>query len=410
MTVDIPDTTADPGRLEAEASDFTTLAAQIERQSHAVAELVTGCSREFSEPVSGRIYGEGRRQVTAATPLASAARTAAQVTTSWARAVRQYKRIREALLRDAANPNNSAGVNDEIAAEARSLRTWFEGEARSHGTKLANACHGVTLRLLDLNIGQGAGNVPWPLPTSDKGTDPQELRKIAVLIANGGADVVTLQEVFKRELPKLEKMLEQITGEDWTFYFGRASMKTQRGNRPGDTWPDQDFGNAILVRGGAVLSSGPLGSVNLAGPGADEGRSLVGVRLNTAGGPVDIYTTHVAEDKPEYDAEQTNQINNVWQNVGNNPRAVITGDFNEALDQPPAKEGERSHGALGQYRDHGYTDAGNAGRTSVNGTGRRIDYVFTGGDIEPGKPAPVDGRPSDHNGVTVDLTVPYQGP
>lgn len=405
MTVDIPDTTADPGRLEAEASDFTTLAAQIERQSQAVAQLITGCSQEFSEPVSSKIYGEGQRQVTTAAPLAAAARTAAQITTSWANVVRQYKRIREALVRDAANPNNSAGANDEIAAEARSLRTWFEAEARSHGTKLANACQGVTLRLLDLNIGQGAGNVPF----NGKGTDPQELRKIAALIVNRGVDVATLQEVFKKDLPKLEQLLEQMTGEEWTFYFGRASTKQQFGNHPWDISLNQGFGNAILVRNGAILSSEPLGSVNVAGASADEGRSLVGVRLNTANGPVDVYTTHVAEDKPEYDAEQTNQIKNVWQHVGNNPRAVITGDFNEALDTPAAS-GERSHGAMGQYRDYGYTDAGNAGKTSVNGTGRRIDYVFTGGGIQPGKPGPVDGRPSDHNGITVDLTVPHQQP
>jgi endonuclease/exonuclease/phosphatase family metal-dependent hydrolase len=399
--MDIPDTTADPGRLEAEASDFTTLAAQIERQSQAVAETITGCSREFSEPVASKIYGEGQRHLTTAGPLAAAARTAAQVTSSWASVVREYKRRREALLREAANPEGPVHID----GPARDLRAWFEGEARSHGAKLASACQGVTLRLLNLNIGQGAGN--WPF--DGKGTDPQELRKIAALIVNGGVDLATLQEVFKKDLPRLEKLLEQMTGDDWTFHFGPASTKAQFGNRPWHIAVNQDFGNAVLVRNGAVLSSAPLGSVNVAGPGADEGRSLVGVRLNTANGPVDVYTTHLAEDKPEYDAEQTNQINNVWQQVGNNPRAVITGDFNEALDQPAAP-GERSHGALGQYRDHGYTDAGNAGKTSVNGTGRRIDYVFTGGDIQPGKPGPVDGRPSDHNGITMDLTVPYQSP
>jgi endonuclease/exonuclease/phosphatase family metal-dependent hydrolase len=407
MTVHIPDTTADPGRLEAEASEFTILAAQIERQSRAVADLIAGCSREFSEPVSGKIYGEGQRHAATATPLAAAARTAAHVTTSWAAVVRKYKRIREALVRDATNPNNAAGVKDEIAAQVRSLRDWFEVEARRHGSKLANACQGATLRLLNLNIGQGAGNTWFPWADPSKGTDPRELRKIASLIINGGADVATLQEVFSSNARELEKLLEEMTGEDWTLYFGGASGKRQFGDRGEGRW--ESFGNAILVRDGAIISSGSLGTTKLAGPDADEGRSLLGVRLNTTGGPVDVYTTHLAEDKPEYDREQTDQIDKVWRNVGNNPRVVLTGDFNEALDSPAAA-GERSHGALGQYRDHGYTDAGNAGKTSVNGTGRRIDYVFTGGDIQPGRPGPVDGRPSDHNGITVDLTVPHQQP
>jgi endonuclease/exonuclease/phosphatase family metal-dependent hydrolase len=282
--------------------------------------------------------------------------------------------------------------------------TWAEQAARElHAAAQVARRDGSTVRLFNLNIGQGAGNGPF----NGKGTEPHEIMKIAELIAKGDADVATLQEVFKKDTDLLEQALEKLTGDDWTIYFGEASKKVQWDGASASV--NEPFGNAIAVRrGSGVLSSEVTGGpIKLDAPGDDgtEGRSMMGVRVHTSSGPLDIYTTHVAEDKPEMDRQQTAQINRVWDGLATKgDRVVVTGDFNETLDGADA-----SAQALRRHGEFGYADGGNAGKTSVNGTGRRIDYVFTGPGIDARSPLPVDGRPSDHNGMVVDIQVPRLG-
>lgn len=424
VALDIPDTTADPGRLEQTARDLNTFATRLANQRDATVRAIDTAAGEFSEPYAGRIRGHGQQHQASAAPVIAGAQQAAGVTSSWASVVTEYKRRRAALINQAgALTFNSSGGDDakvhrewmdhqkkvrDLEAKARALREWFEREAESHGARLAAACNdATTLRVFNLNIGQGAGNKPF----DGKGTESRELWKIAQLVADGHADIATLQEIFGGDVKKLEQMLEKITGDDWTIYFGPASNKAQFNDWP-SLFDERNpfvrygpFGNAIAVRNGDILSSEPLGNHQLAGPSADEGRSLVGVRVHTNSGPMDIYTTHVAEDQYP---DQANQINKIWGQVGADPRTVVTGDFNEALDGPA--QGDPSHEALRRHDDLGYRDSGNAGATSVNGTGRRIDYIFTGKDLRAGQPSPVDGRPSDHNGMVVDVHVPEQGP
>lgn len=130
-----------------------------------------------------------------------------------------------------------------------------------------------------------------------------------------------------------------------------------------------------------------------------------------AGGTLQVFTTHVhSEDSggargSEDDRERAGQINEAGYNVNNSiGPTVFTGDLNETVDSD-----NRGSDAINRFGDeYGYTDAGQgAGATSNDGEGRRIDYVFTSPDINvPGSATNVDGGPSDHNGIAVDVEIP----
>ncbi|MEO3875783.1 hypothetical protein ABGB18_43970 [Nonomuraea sp. B12E4] len=153
-----------------------------------------------------------------------------------------------------------------------------------------------SIRLINLNIGQGAGNSPG----ASAGTDSQDLDEIAAVIADQDADVATVQEVFQHDLGSLEDELESRTGDNWDVRYEEASDKYHAS----DEWPvlgdrvHASFGNAVLVREGDVIGSSgdsegvkldvPGGQITLPGnqPGAGnhhiedgEGRSATGTEI-----------------------------------------------------------------------------------------------------------------------------------
>lgn len=111
-----------------------------------------------------------------------------------------------------------------------------------------------SVRLVDLNIGSGHDN-GWPL--GDKlGVGPEEVGDLARLLARERPDVVTLQEVFHRDLDNLRDELEERTGDTWHYEFVEASEKW-RVTSPmdvvgflagGGVGYNDGFGNAVFVR------------------------------------------------------------------------------------------------------------------------------------------------------------------
>src|SRR5688500_1154553 len=73
------------------------------------------------------------------------------------------------------------------------------------------------LRLMTLDVGGGAGNMVY----ESDGMDPGDVNELALRIANEGVDVAALQEVWKMDLPELERQLEHITGDDWDLHFAQ---------------------------------------------------------------------------------------------------------------------------------------------------------------------------------------------
>lgn len=258
------------------------------------------------------------------------------------------------------------------------------------------------LRVFNLNIGQGFGNAPW----DDRGTDPGDMGEIAQRIIDGDADVATLQEVFAKDLPELERELERRTGEPWNIHFGEASSKIQAA-----TWwrGSEPFGNAVAVRlGDDVRSSGEAQVYKLDEPGDDhtEGRSALGVEVRTVhGGTVDVLTAHISHGGQATQEQISDQIGRLADAARSNPDpTVVTGDFNTVRegDNPPAA-------AVRRFDQYGYTDTGardNLPTISHATETARIDYVLAGPGVGGGRADVVDGDPSDHDAVVVDVDVP----
>lgn len=183
-------------------------------------------------------------------------------------------------------------VTDAIAA-ANETRSWVDeelvmkegslGRIQGDFQELSDVWTADTVRVMNLNIGQGHGNAPG----DERGTDQGDVPDIADIIDENGADVVTLQEVFGGDLDTLEDELEARTGDEWNVHFAKASDKVQvstddsSGTHFGpvhlpDFTPDiptivpgQDFGNAVLVREGSGIESSELvDNVKLDVPGS----------------------------------------------------------------------------------------------------------------------------------------------
>lgn len=186
----------------------------------------------------------------------------------------------------------AARVRDALAA-SREIRAWVDeqlalNEATFAGTRediaaIIETWRPRTLRVLDLNIGQGHGNAIH----DSRGTDPGEIDEIGQIIADQDANVVTLQEVFESDLGTLQMWLEENTGDDWDVHFSAAMHKYQFDD---SVIPDGEFdafGNAVLVRrGDGVDSSTEVGETVLQDPGAlgafgggAEGRSMEHVQI-----------------------------------------------------------------------------------------------------------------------------------
>ncbi|MDF2711734.1 MAG: hypothetical protein K0R62_7386 [Nonomuraea muscovyensis] len=136
---------------------------------------------------------------------------------------------------------------DEVLAEKKRDMKFYENQFEL----IAKEWKPRTVRLLNLNIGQGAGNSPG----DSSGTDSEDISKIAQVIADQDTDIATVQEVFQHDIADLEEELENRTGDNWDVKFEEASSKYHAN----DDWPiigdivNAPFGNAVLVREGDVI-------------------------------------------------------------------------------------------------------------------------------------------------------------
>lgn len=136
---------------------------------------------------------------------------------------------------------------DEVLAEKKRDMKFYQDQFEA----ISKEWKPRTVRLLNFNIGQGAGNSPG----DSAGTDSEDISKIAGVIAGQDTDIATVQEVFKHDIYNLEEELENRTGDNWDVRFEEASKKYHAN----DDWPiigdivNAPFGNAVLVREGDVI-------------------------------------------------------------------------------------------------------------------------------------------------------------
>jgi hypothetical protein len=185
---------------------------------------------------------------------------------------REFEQVNSAI--QAANEIRER-VNGRLLAEAHVFNTAL---SELNGWKSTYTHR--TLRTLNYNIQQGGGG-NHPL-NRKPGTDPGDFGALAGRIVAGDIDVATLQEVFRGGAEELERELNAraAPGEHYEVHFGAASDKYQwsNGGVPviGGT---SEFGNAVVVRTGNGVSSGPAAVLPL--PKGDEGRATtkVGIKL-----------------------------------------------------------------------------------------------------------------------------------
>lgn len=238
----------------------------------------------------------------------------------------------------------------------------------------------VPLRVATFNIWHDAGN--WPL----------RLKLLTDVLRATDADVIALQEVLQdsaKNLPNQAETLAAALG-GYAVHFMSTSPEGAA-NR---------YGNAILTR----LPILDVDTVKLE-PFSDY-RTAIRVRVGTAGGPVDIVSTHLAW-QPDAGLVRTQQVRHLldWLPQDEVP-LVLLGDFNAPLDEA----------ALAPLAVRGLDPAlppGAIDTTLVTSRGlpaRVIDHIFADprdfavrdarriGDIA------VEGEyPSDHFGVAATL-------
>ncbi|MFC7592566.1 WXG100 family type VII secretion target [Nonomuraea antimicrobica] len=141
-----------------------------------------------------------------------------------------------------------------------------------------------TIRMVNLNIGQGAGNSPG----DSAGTDSEDIDDIAEAITSQDADIATVQEVFGHDVANLEEELESRTGDNWDVRYEEASSKYHASSSLpilGDVM-NASFGNAVLVREGDVIAGSD---------GSDR------VKLDVEGGEITLPANQPGSGNPQID-------------------------------------------------------------------------------------------------------------
>lgn len=216
-----------------------------------------------------------------------------QEATSWHPSVPEGPRLvfepadetEAALVSDAmrAAGDIRTSVDEQLQAQAAALRRILTGSAvpdplvgNDPGlSAISDTWRPQAVRVLNLNVGQGFGNVPWGSPFGDEeagdGTDPGDIDEIGQIIADTDANVITLQEMFKGNAEDLQNWLNENTDGQWQMHFEKAEHKMQFDDSP-NPWRNEsgmnDFGNVVLVReGGGVGEAIPREPTELQEPG-----------------------------------------------------------------------------------------------------------------------------------------------
>lgn len=262
---------ADPDRLDAAAEALRALgtAAGSARTTVDLAalrvfseEAWTGLTAEAFQDHRGKLSGDLGEFGTAAGPAADALQQVAGVLRCGQEMLdRERDRLRDIPAFDwlpgtvffPAGEPEATEVRDAMAA-AEEIRSWVDDQIAGQSpvfrwltpglTAISDTRRPHTLRHTNLNAGMGRG----------AGTVRDNLDELAVTLAAGNPDVITLQEVWSRNLygeEGLLSLLEQQTGSRWQVASFATALVTHTDDP--DNIGTQPFGNAILVRTDGVV-------------------------------------------------------------------------------------------------------------------------------------------------------------
>lgn len=206
-----------------------------------------------------------------------------------------------------------------------------------------------------------------------------DLEQTAKTIELNDPDIVILQEISRGwlVLTGIDEVLWLSQRLDMPFYFGAAS----------------DDG----LWGSAILTSAPVSDEMLREFTSSKNlkRSAIGVEVETETGPLWAFGTHL--DNPsgasEVRLEQVEQLLAFWN--ARSP-AIIAGDFNATPDSDVVQ----------RMRAAGFDDPGDRlNNATTSEDKRRIDYIFTAGNLEVTDVRVDDIWTSDHRPVTARMTL-----
>ena len=232
-----------------------------------------------------------------------------------------------------------------------------------------------------------------------------QLDLVATEIAAGDADVVSLQEVHRDDLPRLIELLADRHGLDYHVEFQEALSETdERLAENVDPTRRNPFGNAVLSL--APLTSLDGGALPFDGR---EPRAFQVEQTTIEGREVTVVNTHlglVDDERPaalewllgEVDTPHDRQTWEIFDVATEQDGPVIvTGDFNQ-------RPGELAENAR-QFDLDGRVDVANDRDRATNRGGSVIDYVLVSPDIEP-VDTDIEPGVSDHHSVTVEVELP----
>jgi endonuclease/exonuclease/phosphatase family metal-dependent hydrolase len=269
------------------------------------------------------------------------------------------------------------------------------------------------LRVIDYNIRAGRG-----LDTAVGG----DLDKIAAVIRDSGAEVVTLQEV-DRHFSERSGFVDQAAylGTELGMHVAYGANLEWAPLEPGQ--PPRQYGTAILSRYPILESENiPLPIHGAPRPAPEdppipgdvsEPRGLLRAVINVRGVHTTVLTTHLQSDETspslesarQQRAEQVAVIMSVVAQAQANGPVILAGDLN-------SPEGAEELAPLYGPLQDAWLVAGDGGpglTAYLPLPDRRIDYVFTTPDVTVGAIEVRQAQESDHLPVVVDLSLPGPG-
>ncbi len=208
----------------------------------------------------------------------------------------------------------------------------------------AMSASAATLRVLTYNIHHGVGR-----------DNSLNLSRIASVIADSGADIVSLQEV-DNGVPRSNNVnqvarLAELTGMQW--YFGKA--RDLNGGA---------YGNGVLVRQGIDIVS--TQNFALPNPNNTEPRAVAQLGLsldsNSSTAEFNFFATHFAHDSPAGRQQSAQYINSLV--ASSTVPSILAGDMN-------FNPGSTAFNITSNQ----WTDATNIANPGINRS-NQIDYVF----------------------------------
>ncbi len=202
-----------------------------------------------------------------------------------------------------------------------------------------------TLRVMSYNIRRGLGN-----------DGKLDLERIAGIIAAERPDVVCLQEIDRKTVRSQGLDIPALLAEALAMrpIYG-PNLELQGGH----------YGNLILTRLPVLAER----NIKLPTPEGVEPRGALHVTLELAGGPIDIFCTHLGLVQDQRLAQVRHLLEQMQASPGR--PTLLVGDLNEVEGQPPLQQ------LLETLDDAAAQDpAGRQPTFHAEDPDRRIDYIL----------------------------------